>query len=98
MVRKRLYRAFLLRWEYQERQNLSNTKSRETLDFRHPEPNPASRGPARPAANPGERHLPGTCGSVIPTCFWYLPFLSLYETRQSSSLSKNSTCAMPSLA
>ena len=37
-------------------------------------------------------------GSVSPCCFWYLPFLSAYETSHTSSLWKNSTCAMPSLA
>ena len=37
-------------------------------------------------------------GSVKPCCFWYLPFLSAYETSHSSSLWKNSTCEMPSLA
>ena len=37
-------------------------------------------------------------GSVTPCCPWYLPPRSLYEVSHTSSLSKNSTCAMPSLA
>jgi len=30
-------------------------------------------------------------GSVSPCCFWYFPFLSAYDTSQTSSLWKNST-------
>ncbi len=37
-------------------------------------------------------------GSVIPSCFWYLPALSLYDTSHTSVASKNTTWAMPSLA
>ena len=41
---------------------------------------------------------PQIFGSVTPRCAWYLPFLSLYDVSQTSSLWKNRTCAMPSLA
>ena len=37
-------------------------------------------------------------GSVTPTCDWYFPFLSLYDTSGCSFPSKKSTCAIPSLA
>ncbi len=37
-------------------------------------------------------------GSVTPRWAWYFPRLSLYDVSQTSSLWKNSTCAMPSLA
>ena len=37
-------------------------------------------------------------GSVTSCCFRYFPFLSAYEISQGSSLWKNSTWAMPSLA
>ena len=37
-------------------------------------------------------------GSVTPFWPWYLPPRSLYEVSQTSSDSKNSTCATPSLA
>jgi hypothetical protein len=37
-------------------------------------------------------------GNVTPCCPWYLPPRSLYEVSQTSSLSKNSTCAQPSPA
>ena len=37
-------------------------------------------------------------GSVTPFCPWYLPPRSLYEVSQTSSDSKNSICATPSLA
>src|SRR5579872_5262440 len=37
-------------------------------------------------------------GNVTPCCPWYLPALSLYDVSGGSSPSKNTTCAMPSLA
>ena len=37
-------------------------------------------------------------GRVTPRCFWYLPPRSAYEVSQTSSDSKNSICATPSLA
>ncbi len=43
----------------------------------------------------GGRH---TRGSSIVCCFWYLPFLSAYEMVHTSSASKKSTWAIPSLA
>ena len=37
-------------------------------------------------------------GSVTPVCPWYLPPRSLYDVSHSSSDSRNSICATPSLA
>jgi hypothetical protein len=37
-------------------------------------------------------------GSVTPRCPWYLPPRSLYDVLHTSSDSKNSICATPSLA
>ena len=37
-------------------------------------------------------------GSVTPCCPWYLPPRSLYDVSQTSSDSKKSICATPSLA
>ena len=62
-----------------------------------------SRGPATerrmrdldPDRRSGLRQIRG---SVTSCCRRYLPFLSAYEISHGSSLWKNSTCAMPSLA
>ena len=54
--------------------------------------------PANEPAAVDQRRADQILGSVTPRCFWYLPFLSAYDTSHGSSPWKNSTCAMPSLA
>lgn len=60
---------------------------------------PASgANPGVPAHKPEKERRDHAFGKVTPVCPWYLPPRSLYEVSQTSSLSKNSTCAHPSPA